>query len=142
MTVRPSKAMAREIAARNPRPLPDAVQRELASSGSRSPSATGSSREETVKIKGKIAFSLTRRGGRVTVKFGKTIDRGFQQEVGDAIKEAAERLLSKRLGSQLNGLFQRVKNRFECGPGKHRRKPGPDFQRVENRRPDAGRASI
>ena len=79
---------------------PDAVQRELASIGIEKPKATSSSREETVKIKGKIAFSLTRRGGRITVKFGKTIDRGFQQEVGDAIKEAAERLLSKRLGNR------------------------------------------
>ena len=94
------RAAARAIAARNPRPVVDAVYRELAAVGVEPSKATSSSREETVKIKGKVAFSLTRRSGRVTVKFGKTIDRAFQQEVGDAIKEAAERLLSKRLGGK------------------------------------------
>jgi hypothetical protein len=57
-------------------------------------------REESVKINGKVAFSLTRRTGRITVKFGKTIDRSFQKEVGDAIKNAAEELLSTRLRSK------------------------------------------
>jgi ParB family chromosome partitioning protein len=94
------RATAREIVARDPRPSADAVFRELAAFGVEEGKRAGSSREETVKIKGKVAFSLTRRAGKVTVKFGKTIDRAFQQEVGDAIKEAAERLLSKRLGGK------------------------------------------
>jgi len=94
------RTAAREILERKPRPGPDAVFRELAAYGVEEGKRTGSSREETVKIKGKVAFSLTRRAGRVTVKFGKTVDRAFQQEVGDAIKEAAERLLSKRLGAK------------------------------------------
>jgi len=93
------KAAARQIAERKPRPSAEAVYRELASFGI-ADAKRSSSREETVKIKGKVAFSLTRRAGRVTVKFGKTVDRAFQQEVGDAIKEAAERLLSKRLGGK------------------------------------------
>jgi hypothetical protein len=76
------------------------VYRELAAFGKEPATRAVSSREEAVKIKGKVAFSLTRRAGRITVKFGKTVDRSFQQEVGDAIKEAAERLLSKRLGNK------------------------------------------
>lgn len=94
------KATARKIAERAARPVPDAVFRELALHGVEETKRSTSSREEAVKIKGKVAFSLTRRAGRVTVKFGKTIDPSFQQEVGDAIKEAAERLLSARLGDK------------------------------------------
>jgi ParB family chromosome partitioning protein len=94
------KAAAREIAERNPKPGPEAVFRELTAFGKEPAQRAVSSREEAVKIKGKVAFSLTRRAGRITVKFGKTVDRSFQQEVGDAIKEAAERLLSKRLGNK------------------------------------------
>lgn len=94
------RAAARRIAERKPLPSAEAVFRELAALGVEEAKRTTSSREETVKIKGKVAFSLTRRTGRVTVKFGKTVDRQFQQEVGDAIKEAAERLLSKRLGGK------------------------------------------
>lgn len=94
------RSAARAIAGRNPHPAADATYRELAAFGVEPSKTSGSSREETVKIKGKVAFSLTRRSGRVTVKFGKTVDRQFQQEVGDAIKEAAERLLSKRLGGK------------------------------------------
>ena len=90
-------AVASEIAALDPRPPSEAVYRALVAAGAEPLKRAGSSREESVKIKGKVAFSLTRGAGRITVKFGKTVDRSFQKEVGDAIKEAAERLLSERM---------------------------------------------
>lgn len=93
------RATARRLAERDPRPAADVVYRELSAFGRDEPKG-GASREEAVKIKGKVAFSLTRRPGRVTVKFGKTIDPSFHQELGDAIKAAAERLLSARLGDR------------------------------------------
>ena len=94
------RAAARDILERQPRPAPDVVYRELSAFGVAEAKRSGSTREEAVKIKGKIAFSLARRGGRITVKFGKTVDRAVQQEVGDAIKEVAERLLNSRLGGK------------------------------------------
>ena len=91
---------AREMTERRPMPGPEAVYRELSVFGVAEGKRPPSTREEAVKIKGKIAFSLARRHGRITVKFGKTVDRTVQQEVGDAVKEVAERLLSKRLGGK------------------------------------------
>lgn len=90
-------AAAAELAALEPKPTPEAVYRALVAVGAQPGKRTGALREESVKIKGKVAFSLTRGSGRITVKFGKTIDREFQKDVGDAIKEAAERILSERL---------------------------------------------
>jgi ParB family chromosome partitioning protein len=93
------RAAAVELISRKPRPKPEEVLRELAAFGFEKTKAPAA-REESVKINGKVAFSLTRRTGRITVKFGKTIDRSFQKEVGDAIKNAAEELLSTRLRSK------------------------------------------
>jgi hypothetical protein len=60
------------------------------------------SREEAVKIKGRIAFRVARRDGRVTLKFGREIGREIQKELVEEIKELTE----KRLGQYLKGKPQ------------------------------------
>jgi hypothetical protein len=50
-----------------------------------------------VKIKGRIAFRVARRDGRVTLRFGSEITRQMQKELVEEIKEIAERRLSQFL---------------------------------------------
>jgi ParB family chromosome partitioning protein len=52
------------------------------------------SREEAVKIKGRIAFRVARRDGRLTLKFGADVSRQMQKELVEEIKELTEKRLS------------------------------------------------
>lgn len=92
-------AAAERIAALETRPTPDQVLRALtarpAADGKR-----GASREQTVKIKGKVAFRIAHRDGRITLKLGSGIDRATQKELTEEIKELTEGLLAKRLKPQ------------------------------------------
>ena len=60
------------------------------------------SREEAIKIKGRIAFRVARRDGRLTLKFGSDIGRDVQKELVEDIKELTE----KRLAQYLKGKPQ------------------------------------
>ena len=89
--------IASDIAALNPRPGAAETLRLLTSArGGRRDSA---SREEAVKIKGRIAFRVARRDGRVTLKFGSEIGKQIQKELVEEIKELTE----KRLAQYLKG---------------------------------------
>lgn len=56
------------------------------------------SREEAVvKIKGKVAFRFSFRDGKLALKFGREVDAAVQAEITEAIKELAERELTRRL---------------------------------------------
>ena len=86
---------ARQINELSPRPDAPATLRLLtASRGERSNSA---SREEAVKIKGRIAFRVARRDGRVTLKFGSEIGRQIQKELVEEIRELTEKRLTQYL---------------------------------------------
>jgi ParB family transcriptional regulator, chromosome partitioning protein len=88
--------LARKLVERKPRPAAEAVFRELANVGVDAGKRPASTREEAVKIKGKVAFRLSRRDGRITVKFGKGLDRSLQQELAEGIKDLTEQLLTRR----------------------------------------------
>lgn len=88
-------AVARRIAERKgPTPPEDALHELTAPKGLKRASP---SREEAVKIQGKVAFRLARRDGRLTLKFGPMVSLQAQKELTERIKELAESDLSQRL---------------------------------------------
>lgn len=93
-------ASARRLAAANPRPDPPETLRLL--TAARGEKRQSPSREEAVKIKGRIAFRVARRDGRLTLKFGSEIGRDVQKELVEEIKELTE----KRLAQYLKGRPQ------------------------------------
>jgi ParB family chromosome partitioning protein len=87
--------IARTIAGMSPRPsAPETLRLLTATRGDKRDSA---SREEAVKIKGRIAFRVARRDGRVTLKFGSEVSRQIQKELVEEIKELTEKRLSQYL---------------------------------------------
>jgi hypothetical protein len=48
------------------------------------------SREETVKIKGKVAFRIARKDGRLTIKYAAGVDAAVQRDLNEKIKELVE----------------------------------------------------
>ncbi len=86
---------ARAVCGFNPRPTaPETLRLLTAARGEKRDSA---SREEAVKIKGRIAFRVARRDGRLTLKFGAEIGRQIQKELIEEIKELTEKRLSQYL---------------------------------------------
>jgi len=65
-----------------------------ASTEQRRPAAT---REESVKIQGKVALKLSRKEGRLTLKVGKMVDKQLQREFAEEVKDFATAWLTKRL---------------------------------------------
>jgi ParB family chromosome partitioning protein len=88
-------AVARTICSLSPRPSAPETLRLL--TAARSDRRDNASREEAVKIKGRIAFRVARRDGRVTLKFGGEINRQMQKDLVEEIKELAEKRLSEFL---------------------------------------------
>jgi ParB family chromosome partitioning protein len=86
---------ARTVCGRSPRPSASETLRLL--TAPRGDRRDGASREEAVKIKGRIAFRVVRREGRVTLKFGGDVNRQLQKELVEEIKELTERRLSQYL---------------------------------------------
>jgi ParB family chromosome partitioning protein len=84
---------AQRVAEVTPRPSPEQVLRALVDANKR-PSP---SREEAVKIAGKVAFRIARRDGRLSIKFGRQVDKVVQRELTEEIKELVEKRLSQRL---------------------------------------------
>ena len=93
-------ATARHIAGLSPRPDAPATLKLL--TAPRGEKRNSPSREEAVKIKGRIAFRVARRDGRLTLKFGREIGREIQKELVEEIKELTE----KRLAQYLKGKPQ------------------------------------
>jgi len=88
-------AIARSLCTISPRPSAAETLRLLtAARGDRRDRA---SREEAVKIKGRIAFRVARRDGRLTLKFGSEINRQIQKELVEEIKELTEKRLTEFL---------------------------------------------
>jgi ParB family transcriptional regulator, chromosome partitioning protein len=75
------------------RPSPEQVLRALVDSNKRA----SPSREEAVKIAGKVAFRIARRDGRIALKFGRHVEKSVQRELTEEIKELVEKRLSQRL---------------------------------------------
>jgi ParB family chromosome partitioning protein len=84
------RSKAADIIAREPRPAPEAVLRELCATPTRSGAPPSASREEVVKIKGKVAFRISRRDGRLTLRYAKGVDAPTQRELTEKIKELVE----------------------------------------------------
>jgi len=84
---------AERVAQLESKPSADQVLRALVDGDKRS----SASREEAVKIAGKVAFRIARRDGRLSLKFGKQVDRTAQRELTEEIKELVEKRLSERL---------------------------------------------
>ena len=88
---------AERLANTSPRPAAGAVARALIASGEAPRESRGSaSREQAIKIGGRVALRMQRRDGRITLKFY-TLDKRAQREITDEILELAERRVKERL---------------------------------------------
>jgi ParB family transcriptional regulator, chromosome partitioning protein len=86
--------LARTVCGLSPRPSAAETLRMLTAPRDKRDSA---SREEAVKIRGRIAFRVARRDGRVTLKFGAEVSRQMQKDLVEEIKELTEKRLSQLL---------------------------------------------
>jgi ParB family transcriptional regulator, chromosome partitioning protein len=87
---------ATRLAGATPRPDAGAVARELIGSGQTTREAPTASREQAVKIKGRVALRMKRSDGRFTVKFYQ-LDKRAQREITEEVFELAERRVRERL---------------------------------------------
>lgn len=88
---------AQRLASTSPRPAAGAVARELIASGEASREGRGmASREQAVKIDGRVALRLQRREGRLTLKFYR-LDKRAQREITEELFELAERRVRERM---------------------------------------------
>jgi ParB family chromosome partitioning protein len=88
---------AQRLANTSPRPAAGAVARELIASGDASREGRGTaSREQAVKIGGRVALRMKRSDGRFTLKFYQ-LDKRAQREVSEELFELAERRVRERL---------------------------------------------
>jgi ParB family chromosome partitioning protein len=90
---------ARDIAQLRPRPGPEVVLQTLADSvGSTRRKRGSETREESFKVKGKIVWTFAHRRGFVAAKFPKSIDPEIEAEVAVEVKNAVDRVITRRLG--------------------------------------------
>lgn len=88
---------AQRLANTSPRPDAGAVARALIASAEATRESRGSpSREQAIKIDGRVALRLQRRDGRFTLKFYQ-LDKKAQREITEEILELAERRVRERL---------------------------------------------
>jgi len=88
---------AQRLANTSPRPAAAAVARELIASGDASREGRGTaSREQAVKIGGRVALRMKRSDGRFMLKFYQ-LDKRAQREVTEELFELAERRVRERL---------------------------------------------
>jgi len=89
--------VALRLASTSPRPDAAAVARALIACGTpQKKSQSNASREQAVKINGRVALRMQRRDGRLTLKFY-TLDKPAQREITEEILELAERRVRERL---------------------------------------------
>ena len=88
--------VAQRLANTSPRPDAATVARALIASGEATKESRGSpSREQAIKIDGRVALRLQRRDGRFTLKFYQ-LDKRAQREITEEIIELAERRVRER----------------------------------------------
>lgn len=87
---------ATRLAGASPRLAAGAVARELIGSGEAVRETQSASREQAVKIKGRVALRMKRSDGRFTVKFYQ-LDKRAQREITEEVFELAERRVRERL---------------------------------------------
>jgi len=88
---------AQRLTNSSPRPEAGAVARTLiASADPTRESRSTASREQAIKIDGRVALRLQRRDGRLTLKFYQ-LDKRAQREITEEILELAERRVRERL---------------------------------------------
>jgi ParB family chromosome partitioning protein len=88
--------VAGRLAGTSPRPDAAAVARALIACGAAKKGPSSPSREQAVKINGRVALRMQRRDGRLTLKFY-TLDKTAQREITEEILELAERRVRERL---------------------------------------------
>lgn len=88
--------LAGEIAALRPPPTAEEVFKRLTAPKTTAKKSSSASHEESVKIKGKVAFRIARRDGRVAIKFARSIDQSAVKELADKLKDVAEAFLKGR----------------------------------------------
>ena len=89
---------AERLAVAQPRPSADEVIRALLTASTRSPAGkrTGSTREESVKIGGRIPLKVASGPNRIHLKFAH-VDSKLQKQLAEELKDWAEAWLRKRL---------------------------------------------
>jgi ParB family transcriptional regulator, chromosome partitioning protein len=90
-------ATARKLAARDERPAPELVLRQLAEAAESKQAKRSGTQTETVKIDGRTAFAYSLRNEKIAIRFGKHVEREVARELSEEIKE----LLTKRLKAKL-----------------------------------------
>jgi ParB family chromosome partitioning protein len=89
--------VAQRLASTCPRPDAATVARALIACGAAAKkSQSNASREQAVKINGRVALRMQRRDGRLILKFY-TLDKPAQREITEEILELAERRVRERL---------------------------------------------
>ncbi len=87
---------AQRLASTSPRPDAAAVARALIACGTAAKrNSSSASREQAVKINGRVALRTQRRDGRLSMKFY-SLDKAAQREITDEILELAERRVRER----------------------------------------------
>jgi ParB family chromosome partitioning protein len=89
-------ANAARIAKQSPRPEPEAVLKELIAVG-RTAKRRGGPEAETVKMGGKSLYTISWKGSRVSLKFGKQVEGELVGEAQEALKQFLSDWLKKRV---------------------------------------------
>lgn len=89
-------SLAGEIAALRPQLPAEEVFKRLSAPKAPGKKPSSASHEESVKIKGKVAFRIARRDGRVAIKFARSIDQSAVKELAEKLKDVAEEFLKGR----------------------------------------------
>ena len=91
-------AMARKLAAREDRPAPEIVLRQLADAATPRKAKRSGTQSETVKIDGRTAFAYSLRNEKIAIRFGKHVERDVARELTEEIKDLLTSRLKERLG--------------------------------------------
>jgi ParB family chromosome partitioning protein len=89
-------AIAARLAKQSPRPEPEAVLKELIAAG-RTAKRGGGPEAETVKMGGKSLYTISWKGSRVSLKFGKQVERALVGEAQEAVKQFLSDWLKQRV---------------------------------------------
>lgn len=87
-------AVSVQLANSDPRPSPPDVFRSLVKAGA-PPVRKAQTREEAIKIAGQVAFRITSREGKLSLRFGKKVDRKLQRELLEEIKALTEKRIKE-----------------------------------------------
>jgi len=91
-------ANAARVAKQSPRPEPETVLKELIAVG-RTAKRRGGPEAETVKMGGKSLYTISWKGSRVSLKFGKQVEGALVGEAQEALKQFLSEWLKKRVKS-------------------------------------------